>query len=260
MQPKFKIKLKKPLVPACKMDDITRVCGAQCIHCGQTFTRKDSYTRHINKSRCPSKKDEYEKLMFESISKQNKLMELMQKELKEIKEKQSEPIIQNINQNLYMKIVCIKENDNYLDMLTDEMGYDQALGFIRDCALSDIRGDCRLLQKLYLEVDPKAITYWGNKSNLSYLNENEERVIDHKGVQLSKKLVNNLKNSYLKGHSHYKKDPQKQMNEYDLEVWEKHIYDLNTSERGQKIIKNLPLQVSNPNKINSDGTMISSAQ
>ena len=69
----------------------------------------------------------------------------------------------------------------------------------------DLAGDCQLLQKIYFEVNnhdslednhKAPMRYLDkNRTKIEYLNEKNEKVIDNKGIQLGKKLANNLQNS-----------------------------------------------------------------
>ena len=83
------------------------------------------------------------------------------------------------------------------NMLTEQLDFDRALGFIRECALSSLKGDCRLLERIYLNHgNESAIRYVDkNRTKIEYYNENKEKVIDHRGLLLGKKLANNLQNN-----------------------------------------------------------------
>lgn len=162
-----------------------------------------------------------------------------------------------INNRNILQVVCIGNNDNYLDMLTEEVGFDNALRFIKNCALSDVNGDCKLIEKIYLNdrTNPSIRYVDKKRTKIEYFIENiqaheKESVIDHKGIQLGKKLANNLQNSYLKGVNHLinqnlkkKLCPNKFLSDFDLCAWNKHIYDLCDDKYHKKIVKqlNIPL-------------------
>ena len=99
---------------------------------------------------------------------------------------------QVINNNL--NIVCVGKNDNYLDMLTEEFGdFNKALEYIKDCALSDLTGDCKLIGKMYLSSN--SVTFVDKrKTKIAYHNENKEEIIDTKEL-FGKKIANNLQNN-----------------------------------------------------------------
>jgi uncharacterized protein YbcI len=85
-------------------------------------------------------------------------------------------------------------------MLTTKWNnFDKALDYIKDCALSHLNGDCKLVEKIYLSEDNnKSSIYYidKNRTKIVYFNENKDKVIDNKGILLGKKLANNLQNSW----------------------------------------------------------------
>jgi hypothetical protein len=103
-----------------------------------------------------------------------------------------------INQTL--NIICVTGHDNYLDMLTDRMGdFNQAIEYIKDCALSDLVGDCKLIEKIYGNHRHElSFTIHPKQSKVTYHNEQSEKITESKD-SFAKKLANNLQNSYLKG-------------------------------------------------------------
>ena len=178
----------------------------------------------------------------------NKLKTEFQQQLDELK--QQPRIVEQHNQNI-LQVVCIGNNDNYLDMLTEQWGFDRALGFIKDCALSQLSGDCKLLEKIYFnnqsgEVPIKYLNK--SRTKIEFIDEKHQRVIDVKGVQLSRRLANNLQNSYLKGVNYLinknlnnKCCPNKFLEEYDLQSWNQHIYDLSDVKYHRKILTQLEI-------------------
>jgi hypothetical protein len=163
-----------------------------------------------------------------------------------------------INQNV-LQVVCVGNNDNYLDMLTERLGnFDKALEYVKDCALSSLNGDCKLLKKIYFHENINAnevpIRYLDrSRQKIDYLDENKQRIIDIKGVQLGKKLANNLQNSYLKGVNYLIKQnldkqqcPNKFLDDYDIHSWNHHIYELSDLKYQRKLINQLDI----PNNVN----------
>jgi len=76
------------------------------------------------------------------------LKELTSKEIEEIKKAGPKQV------NQVLQVICITNNDNYLDILTERMGdFSDAIEYIKDCALSDISGDCKLIEKIYMGYD-----------------------------------------------------------------------------------------------------------
>ena len=162
----------------------------------------------------------------------------------EVKEKST---INNINNNL--NIVCVGSNDNYFDMLIQQWNnFDKALEYIKDCALSNLTGDCKLIEKIYFDKDDKPNNiYYTDKSRtkIEYFNEKREKIIDKK-ESFGRKLANNLQNSYLKGVNYLLNKnldnrlcPNKFLEEYDIQLWNHHIYNLSDSHYQKKIINNL---------------------
>jgi hypothetical protein len=249
-----------------------------CQYCKKKFTRKDNLTKHIKNSRCEGLRLTSESSI--SISNLERKMILMEKQIAELKEKplilekqiaelKEKPLILEkqiaelkekpgnvINNNL--QIVCIGNNDNYLDMLTHEwQNFDRALQYIADCALSNVLGDCKLIEKIYLIEDPPrsevSIHYIDkNRTKIEYFNEKKEKVLDSKEL-FGRKISNNLQNSYLKGVNHLinknlgnRLCPNKFLEEYDLQIWNQHIYDLSDHKYQRKMVNqlNIPLKMS----------------
>ena len=160
----------------------------------------------------------------------------------------SEPRIIHNHNNQILQILCVGSNQNYLNMLTEQWGdYDKALCFIKDCALSSLIGDCKLLQKIYFSSDNPTeypIKYLDkNRKKLEYLNENKKRIVDPQGTRLGKILANNLQNSYLQGVNYLinrtlenKNCPNLFLDEYDIQSWNNHIYELSDARYQKKIM------------------------
>lgn len=227
-----------------------------CPFCHKCFTRSDNLSRHIE-SNCESRRElsileESPENLSVSLSdlreletKFNQRFHELKKENQRLEELAKEPRIQN---NI-LQVVCVGPNDNYLDMLTDQCGFAQALEYIKGCALSDINGDIRLLQKIYFtdNNDNPPICFLDKKrSKACFRDENQKQIIDADGYLLSQRLGNNLQNTYLKGINHLitknienHKCPNKFLDEFDLMTWNQHIYDLSNVDRRRKIIKQL---------------------
>ena len=80
------------------------------------------------------------------------------------------------------------------------------------------------------------------------MNEKQERIVDVKGIQLGKKLANNLQNSYLKGVNYLinknlenKRCPNKFLEEYDIQAWNQHIFALSDAKYQKKLVANLDI-------------------
>jgi hypothetical protein len=177
---------------------------------------------------------------FEKLKEMEKLIIENKTELINLRNEIIEKPQNHINNNL--EIVCIGNNDNYLDMLTEKWGsFDKALEYIKNCALSDINGDCQLIEKIYFnQIDEKLVTniYYFDKAQstkhkaqtkIEYLNEKKEIIRESK-ESLGRKLANYLQNSYLKGINYLinqtlnnRSCPNKFLQEYDFQLWNEHI-------------------------------------
>jgi hypothetical protein len=222
-----------------------------CQYCHKGFTRKDSLDRHQN-GVCKIMKLETEK---QTLTIQQELVAIVQTLREEVSEIRNQPTnVHNHNHNQVLQVMCIGQNDNYLDMLTQKWdNFDRAITYIKDCALSDLVGDCKLIKKIYFDQEnsQNSIFYVDKgRTRIEYFNENNERVIDHK-IQFGQKLANNLQNSYLKGANYVIKNhlngngcPNKFLEDYDMQTWNHHIYNLSDPVYQKKFINQLDI----PNK------------
>ncbi len=254
----IKIIEKKDVIESNRIESNEIVCQ----YCGRYFARKDNLTRHLNKNRCKISKeglneDDSDHEQFEPIKvyvspkKTTELEEkvmMLEKQIAELREKPS-----NVVNNQILQVVCVGNNDNYLDMLTEHWGFDRALGFIKECALSNLTGDCKLIEKIYLteSMAQSAMRYIDkNKTKIEYFDENREKIVDNRGIVLGRKLANNLQNSYLKGVNYLitqnlsnNQCPNKFLEDYDLQTWNHHIYQLSDSRYQRKIVNQLNIPV-----------------
>jgi len=217
-----------------------------CIYCGSKLKHKKNLRRHYET--CPHNPNQVANINYNLLHEINKLKTEFQQQLNELK--QQPRVVEQHNQNI-LQVVCIGSNDNYLDMLTEQWGFDKALGFIKDCALSQLSGDCKLLEKIYFDnrSGEVPIRYLDrNRNKIEFIDEKHQKVIDLKGIQLSRRLANNLQNSYLKGVNYLIKKnldgnscPNKFLEEYDLQSWNQHIYELSDSRYQRKILSQLEI-------------------
>ena len=106
--------------------------------------------------------------------------------------------------NNVLQVVCIGSNDNYLQMLTEKMGdIVPAIEYIKQCALSDLKGDSSLLEKVYQVTpeNPLIVDYNKKKGTVTYYDENKQLVTESHGA-FARKIANNIQNCYLKGMTH----------------------------------------------------------
>jgi hypothetical protein len=190
----------------------------ECEFCLKSYSSKSSLIRHTKKCnvlhgyinfeqkiiRTIEEKHQKEQIQFKEEIKQT-LEEQHQKEQIQFKEEIKQTIeeikqmgLGNKTLNLNFNVICVGDKDNYLDMLAQEMGdFDRALEYIKDCALSEVTGDCKLIDKIYLAGrDPSESFCFvdKNKKKVQYFNEKKEKVVTTREI-FCKKLVNNLQNS-----------------------------------------------------------------
>ena len=195
---------------------------------------------------------------IEQLIQQNqKIAELIEKQIIEqkiITEEQNRKIDhlmhkpQNVINNL--QIICISKDDNYLDMLTQQWGFDRAIEYIKDCALSSLTGDCKLIQKIYIENHHDSINYIDKKkTKIQYFDENSNQIIENK-TQFGRRIANNLQNSYLKGVNYLinknlesRGCPNKFLDDYDIQEWNSHIYNLSDEKYQRKVVNQLDIPV-----------------
>ena len=158
---------------------------------------------------------------------------------------------QNKPINNLLQVVCVTANDNYLDMLTNQTGdFDYAIEYIKDCALSDVNGDCKLIEKMYsiLRDDGNrecAFAPDSKGATIHYYNEKKEHVYESTDA-FRHKIANNLQNSYLKGVNYLinrvldkKYFPSQLLETYDIMEWNRHIYQLSNASYQRKVFSRL---------------------
>ena len=157
----------------------------------------------------------------------------------------------NITNNQTLNIICVTGHDNYLDMLTDRMGdFNQAIGYIKDCALSDLAGDCKLIEKIYgNQKHGLSFTIHPKQPKVTYHNEHQQLTTETKDL-FARKLANNLQNSYLKSINHLinnnlnnRRDPNQLLTDYDLVSWNQHIYQLSDHQHQRKLLIQLQISI-----------------
>jgi hypothetical protein len=231
-----------------------------CDICHKNFTRVDNMKRHqetVHKSvnsepivsNLLSKITELQSELREKNEqlelKMEKRDEQLQSELHSLKDR----LPKNIINNQILNVICVTNQDNYLDMLTNTMGnFDQAIEYIKDCALSDLAGDCKLIEKIYTNQNHElSFTLNPKQSRVTYHNDQHEKITESKEV-FGRKLANNLQNSYLKGINYLindtldsKRNPNHLLEDHDLLAWNQHIYQLSDYQHQRKLLSQLHL-------------------
>ena len=224
-----------------------------CEQCKKTFVKNYGLKRHLKENRCKgtifleNKINSLEK-QISKLKEKSLPVQLLEKMAKDIEELKGKPNITNNN----LQVICVGNKDNYLDMLTERLGdFDRALECIKDCALSNLTGDCNLIEKIYFNHTQGAIcpirSMDKNRNYFEYYNEKKEKIVENH-ENFGRKIANNLQNSYLKGVNYLinqnlenRRCPNKFLEEYDLQIWNQHIYDLSDPRYQRKIVNNLNL-------------------
>lgn len=217
----------------------------QCLICNNIYIDKLKIYEHIDTVH-PEKRNN------DQLTSMAAIIRNMQSDIKEMK--QNKPIINNnhLTNNIS---VYLQDNGDALKLLENMSGdFPKSLEFIKDCALSSLNGDCRLIERIYFSnanpndcpirfLDP-------TKKKIEYINEKKEKVIDIGGLRLARILASNLQNSYLQGVNYLittnlnnQGCPIKFLGDYDIQSWNNHIYDLCDYKYQKKIIGNLDIPV-----------------
>jgi hypothetical protein len=148
-----------------------------------------------------------------------------------------------------LQVICVTPHDNYLDMLADKTGsFDAAIEYIKDCALGALSGDCKLIEKIYLDLGQQSICFMDKKkTRVRYYDEHEKPVTESK-ESLTRKLTNNLQNTYLKGINYLinrnlesRSHPCKFLETYDMMAWNEHIQKLMEPSYQNKLLNNIAI-------------------
>lgn len=174
-------------------------------------------------------------------------------ELKQINNEINEIKKKPCNTTNVLNILCVGNQDNYLDMLKDKFGnFDQAIEYIKDCALANLTGDCKLIHKVYSDEN-NGLCFKTNKnrSEMYYHDEKQQPRVESKEA-FSGRIINNLQNSYLKGINYLinrnldqKINPINFLEQYDISAWNGHIYQLSDQQYRRKIMSTLEIPIGN---------------
>lgn len=181
--------------------------------------------------------------------------------------KKPAPMVNNNNLNL----VCFRKDDDFLAILEGQLKalngqspLKQALTFIKHCALAKLAGDCRLLERMYFPEGKRPAIMFANhsKSQYIYYDENNQRVVETSAATIARQLADNLQRTYLSGSKLLKhpetgkfiivkdNDPDlPKTEEYDLQLWNAHVHELNDEKYQKKLLKSLKIQFERDVKI-----------
>jgi hypothetical protein len=233
-----------------------------CQPCGLKFTRKSNLKRHLQLS-CPSKgiednlkpveqvqkiaeesddedKFEDEEEEFEQSEKSGH-SETEDSDSDQSDDEQFDTSASNdLNSSIRVPIVPPAGQSSYLDYLNYLFNNKRDVtSFVKECALAGMSGDYKLLRKIYFENNQNVTIKCLHKKKRKYTfyNENEEFVVDYGGQVLGKIFANCLQRCYLKVGS----DPtiSNQLNDYDQQSWNQHVYELSELKYQKKLMSNL---------------------
>lgn len=243
-----------------------------CITCTKKFKRKSEYDAHLRRKNPCEKKiielgtNDINEIRMNKSNDKNPIKDLnvkyeqLQEQINEMKKHNivttvpKTPVINQYNYNSNtLQILCVKQNDDYLNLLTAHWGdFEKALEFVKNCALSKLTGDCKLIEKIYFESNVEAempIRYIDKgHTKIEYFDESKNRIIDVRGQKLGRVLASNVQNTYLRGVNYLitrnldnKLCPNKFLAEYDIHSWNAHIYELSDLDYQKKLIINLDI-------------------
>lgn len=212
---------------------------------------KSSTVKKKTKSKMMSETD----LIYEHITneikemgaKLNEKLNSFDRDLSNIKNKPT-----NINN---FQVLCLDSNQNSLDLLIEKYGdFNRAIEFIKGCALSNISGDVRLIEKIYLESKHPAFWYLDKKRHkMGWIDENGHKLVDIGGKLVMRKLANSLQSGYLKGVTYLvqknldNRHTNKQfLEDYDIQAWNDHIYNLRDEKYQAKLLSCLDIGHQSP--------------
>jgi hypothetical protein len=149
-------------------------------------------------------------------------------------------------------------------MLSTSEGLPLALTYLKDCALSKLAGDCRILERVYkLDTSQAAIQFINkSKNKYVYYDERQRRTVESNSKVLAKKLAAILQRSYLKGMESFRTDilgnqredyqmideecPMPELAPYDIQIWNEHVHELADEKYQKKILSNLKIPMEPP--------------
>ena len=217
----------------------------QCKYCDKNFTRMSSLRKHIELKRCRGYELTVLKMhLTDEISSLKANLEAnltaLSNQIKEVKTTNVNNISNNINNNFNMR-VYVSAKDDYLSILSDKMGPNEALEFVKDCGLSGINGDVKLLMKVYFDgiSDKDVPIRFHNKQRLglSYRDEHGRIIKEHNGDGLATKLGKNIQNTYLHGSKELSNSNQ--LPPYDMAQWITHTNNLCDPGIRRKVLRQL---------------------
>ncbi len=168
-------------------------------------------------------------------------------------------------QNLMFDLTRFSEDDDFLTILTNrsvgttwENRLREALVFIKDCGLSRLAGDCRLIEAIYFQEGKHPAIMFTNKSKTEYVyyDEDKNRVIETNATAMARRLAENLQRNYINESKYFTNmDTGKflrigfghpflpKTDESEIHLWNAHLQALNDDKYQMKILKSLNIKV-----------------
>jgi hypothetical protein len=263
---------------------VTSTTGYPCPYCRKQLKYKASVARHLKEGSCKvkdpdSKKDliKFKRDQEERTLNQDALIKSVEETVKNtmketLKHMAEEGHLvsvatqminnQTLNNNHNLNVLCLGKNDNIFDMLSSAEGIVNALGFMKDCVLAQLAGDCRILEKAYKLDTPQAALMYKNKSKTKFVYYDERRrlTVETNIAVMAKKIAGILQRSYLKGMEGFKTDILGQMREgidvdkmpelepYDINLWNEHVQRLADEKYQKKILRSLKIPMAPPDE------------
>jgi hypothetical protein len=123
-----------------------------------------------------------------------------------------------------------------------------------------LAGHCQLLQRVYFPKNQKSVLSYASrcKTQCAYNDENHNRIVETNPRVKPRIFAENVQKFYLGGASQHKdsdniiiyesKDHQclPMLYEYDMQIWNAHIYELNDEKYQKKILNALQISLETP--------------
>lgn len=218
----------------------------QCECCSIFYSNKIDIYDHVNETHL-DKNNLINSLkeMKAEIKNMNSKIESHVNEVKEIKPiinqidsqvQEIKKIKPTINHNYNKLKIYLHENGDTLKLLHERTGdFQGSLEFLKDCALSDLSGDIRIIDALYLQGEEPAIFYVDLKKKQLVWKDEDGQIYPDKDGLVGRKLARNLQNGYLNGANYLTKQVM-DLADHDIEMWNNHIYKFADTRYQKKLI------------------------
>jgi hypothetical protein len=185
----------------------------ECNGCHKMYSDSDSLRKHINQNRCKGNTATsvitqpvfIPNLQFTVIDSKDVVNHLQQQaiQLKVMQDQISElhkMVGIHLSANRNPTVILLKDRDDLLKILVDQMQMKNALAFIMDCGIHKLNGHCMFLQTIYFPADKNPAITWATSNHTQYVYYNEDinRIIEKNGNVIAEKMAINLSICYQK--------------------------------------------------------------